>query len=184
MSNSVQVITKLPAALNKLAKVYRSEILEGFSESLDEIRRVAALRYIIPDKHPNKSISQKYRLQPTDPVKLTSRTGALKKMLLMGVGKWQKGTSTLKSDSAAVQATVKTISKNTYHEEYEGTIGYVIKDPSKISSKRTIEQLKARFYRWDHPGNKRPFLQPAAKDVGMKGVENSVKKRLRAIGVL
>lgn len=187
MATYCKLETTLPKESLKISKAYRQEILNSLDDTLDKIRTIAEAQYIIPDKYKDKGIRYKYKHQKTDPVKLTSRTGALKKMLHTGVGQWKKGTSTHKSMSPAIQVVSKATQKNTKEEQYEGTISAIIKDRGAISSRRTSQQLMGRFF-WDLPngvrGKRRPFLTAAEKDVDVSGVENLAQTRLRRIGVL
>lgn len=183
----VTIITKLPEDMAKLGKQYRKEILRAMDSHLDQIRLVAERDYLLPDMYKGKLLREKYRLQKSHPTKLTSRTGALKKMLKYNVGKWVEGTSRHKSESPAVQCLNRTVNKNAFEEMYEGTIGFTIKNPGAISSKRTNQELAARFW-WDMKsgirGKRRPFLSAAANDLGMQALEAAARKRLSALGVL
>jgi hypothetical protein len=186
METSVTIITKLPEDMAKLGKLYRKEILRAMDKHLDNIRVVAERDYLIPDRYPGKKLRDKRKLQPSHPTKLTSRTGVLKKMLLYNVGRWNEGTSRHKSESPAVQCLNKTINKNAFEEMYEGTIGFTIRQPGAISSKRTNQELAARFW-WDTygiRGKKRPFLTAAATSLGMQALEAEARKRLTVLGVL
>lgn len=183
---NVQVINKLTGRMLKTSKRYRQAILDSLDESIDEMRDVTEKEFLIPDRYKNKGLRYKLKHQKSHPTKLTSRTGALKKMIYTGKRKWRKGTSTHKSESPAVQCKSRTTNKNTAKEMYEGTIGYIVKNPSAISSKRTKAQLIGRFL-WDTPrgikGKRRPLFTGAADKVGLRGVEENAKRRLAAIGV-
>jgi hypothetical protein len=187
MGIGVSVKVKLPYESAKMGKIYRRAILDALAEALDKIRINSDKDYIIPDAFKGFSLREKYRRQKSNPTKLTSRTGALKKMLNSGVGKWTRGTSTYKSIGPAIQSIIKTKNKNYYTEGYEGTIGFSITNPVAISSKRSSAQLAARFF-WDLPsgvrGKRRPFLTSASKDLSLVDLEELVKKRLKVIGLL
>lgn len=188
MATHMKIITDLPKEMKKLNTKYRQSVLDAMAEHLDDIRERAIDKYIIPDVHPDKSVRAKTRLQKTDPKRLTSRTGALLKMLRTGKGQWTKGPVRRISRSPAVVCTVRTFNKNTNFENYEGRIGYNIKDPSQISKKRTAQQLAGRFF-WDLPngvrGRRRPFLSAASVDLFAAGnFRAHVVKRLKAIGAL
>lgn len=169
-----------------VSKRLRQEILGSMDDYMDEVRRVALAKYIIPDKHPGVKLSLKYKKQPSDPVRLTSRTGALRKMLQTGTGQWKKGSSIHRSVSPAIQVENKTLNKNTTIESYEGKMSYNIKNPSSISSKRTAQELRMRFrHETGIRGKKRPFLKAAAeRDVTLYKIETLAKNRLSKIGVL
>lgn len=169
-----------------MGKKLRQEVLNSMDDYFDEVRRVALAKYIIPDKYPGQKLRVKNKKQPADPVRLTSRTGALKKMIQTGTGSWKKGSSTHRSTSPAIQIVNKTMNKNTTIETYEGKLSYSIKDPGAISSKRTAQELRMRFkHETGVRGKKRPFLTAAAeRDVTLDKIERIAKNRLARIGIL
>lgn len=179
-------ITKLVGRSLLISKACRQGVLNAMDDHMDKIRDVADKVYLIPDKYPGKSLKYKLKYQKSDPHRLTSRTGAYKKMLYMGKGQWKKGSSTHVSDGPAVQGRNKTINKNTTVESYEGTLSYNIKNASAISSKRTAQQLKMRFLHDTGSGlkgKKRAGIPTAGKALGMQDLEVAAKKRLSALGV-
>lgn len=183
----ITVVNKLTGKMLKTSKKGRLAILNALDDIVDEIRDVTEKDFLIPDRYKAHNLRYKIKHQPPDPVKLTSRSGALKKMIYTGKGKWKKGTSTHISDSPAIQGKNRTINKNTKEESYESTISYNIKSAAAISSKRTSSQLIFRL-KWDTPtgikGRRRPLFSGAAKTVGLGGVELIAKKRLKEIGIL
>lgn len=187
MATGIKVETKLPKEMRKLNVEYRQAVLQAIADHLDLVRLLAAKKYIIPDMYPNRSLRAKTRLQKTHPTKLTSRTGALLKMLNLGVDKWTKGTSRYSSKSPAVQAAAFTKNPGKTTESYVGTIGYEIKEPYQISKKRSARQLAGRFL-WDLPGGvrgvSRPFLSAANEELGVASLERAARKRLSKLGVL
>lgn len=190
MSSSVTVtgVEKLTGELRKLNIEYRQSVLDAMADYLDLVRILAAKKYIIPDRHKDKCKRQKYRLQPTDSTRLTSRSGALLKMLRTGIDKWSKGPSTRTSKSIAIQGRVTTLKAGTKEENYEGKLSYNIAVPYDISKVSSKQQLQLRFA-WDGPsgirGKRRPFLSAANEElITQSALERKAKQRLQRLGLL
>jgi hypothetical protein len=180
-------VGNLPQELKKLNIQYRQSVLDAMADTLDLTRMLAMKKYIIPDAYPGESLRKKTRLQKTNPTRLTSRTGALLKMLKTGIDVWEKGPGTRRSPSPALQGYVRTTAGGKETESYIGTLTVNVKDPFLISKKRTKAQLAGRFL-WDLPGGvrgvKRPFLTAALKELGAATIERKAKERLSRLGVL
>ena len=159
----VEVNTKqLDARLRRVIRRYRLEMFREMGATLDKIRKVAAEKYIIPasvDMYKAKiSLRQLYRIQPSDPHRLTSRTGILKKILLEdtkdpGRGEWNyrevnytyKGfqhtaAKTGTSETSALKSTVKVVEGlGTASEIYEGSIKTNIRAVPKTKKSQWAE---------------------------------------------
>ncbi len=186
MAKGVIVKNTLTPQTKRICKEFRVQIMNAIADSFDHIREVAAAKYIIPNK---VGIERRpwilAKMQPSDPVRLTSRTGALIKMLKIK-GRRQMGNRRMLQHSPGIQYFInignKGISKN---ETYVATMNAIIKDASAVSSRVTSKQLAARFF-WDLPrgirGRRRPFVTPAAEEEPMN-FSRLVKAKLDRLGV-
>ena len=159
----LKVDTKqLDVRLRRVIRKYRLEMFREMGATLDKIRKVAAEKYIIPasvDMYKARiSLRELYRIQPSNPRRLTSRTGILKKILLEdtkkpGQGKWKyrevnytyKGfqhtaAKTGTSETSALKSTVKVVSGlGTAKEIYEGNIKTNIRAVPKTNKSQWAE---------------------------------------------
>ena len=182
--------------IDKINKSYRYATMISLTQSLDNIRHRAAREGIIP-KSPDLANEKRpwvlSKKQPSDPVRVTFRTGALFKMLT-DRGKW-KGLKTLATGykSTTKQVTMQTRALKgvvkvtqgfrTGAEHYEATLRVKIENTSGLVYRRTrtsrdvegnhysysydSESKKTLAMRFRHEtgirGHKRPFIRPAAE---------------------
>jgi hypothetical protein len=185
---------KHPGKFGRIVKKSRIETFQELARSLDEIRYIAATKYIIPDANPQeRRLKEKRRLQPSHPTKLTSRTGALVRMLNRSNDKssfgkkWVIGNKTMTLSTEALKGMVKVTSGfKGEKEEYVATLKLDITSTQglaramvlnktdiegknyKTAWKPETKQTLAIRFKHDTPGirgHRRPFITPAAEEV-------------------
>lgn len=170
--NSLTVKNTFTLRSKRLSKEIRLAIMREMARGFDNIRRNAFQVYMIPNLMGRERRLNILRIkQKTHPTKLTSRTRALEKMLLLNVGKWRYGSKTADSKSSAVNIRIRTTEQNSNTTEMQGIMridtANVDVESFSIKKRLTSQQLIARFF-WDRPsgirGKRRPFIAPAAID--------------------
>jgi hypothetical protein len=187
MTTNVELdISKFLPWQKKVLAKYRFFIMQSVAETLDNTRQRAVKKYIIPRRNTSeRRLSKLYKIQPTNPTKLTERTGALNKMLLEDTSppgrRWTRGEKVLKMSTSAMRAVVRTTGGfNQITETWRGDLFSDIKsvalysqfrhrmdiEGQKFKVLRETAQTLAMRFRHDTGirGFKRPFLTPAAQD--------------------
>jgi hypothetical protein len=177
---SVQLIgaEKLEGDLKRIALRYRKDIIRMAGESVNDIRKIAQDKYIIkrtvPHLEGRGSLWRLYKLQPSDPIRLTGRTGWLQGAL-RDVPSWSEneGSRRVTKTDRALKTTVTVSSPGVVKEEtYRITLS-------------TIENLEAKYlFRFKHEkglrGHARPFIDPAAHEYTFQ-FEKKIKEKNEAL---
>lgn len=189
-SGAVIVQNTLTPRMKVIAVEYRQAILDAFAKNIDSIRQRTIDKYVIPNPEPRERRPRVLRGKyPSDPNRLTSRTGAFAKMMKTNIGKWSITKRSRISRSAAVNAIVTVTSKGTIEPEtYSGKITANVTDVEKFTRDKyaTKQKLMARFFH-DYPrgirGKRRPNITPAAIDENIN-FEKIVAAKLAAIDAI
>lgn len=173
----------------RVARKHREEIFRSLASSIDSIRESAKNDYIIPNNTGTRHPYWSRKKQPSNPTRLTSRTGNLVKML-GNKGSWTFSAKQAKFHSTAFNGTIRiTGGELTPTEQYMATLRVDINDasllstkvnrqmiqytrkghvpygePSTITIRETKQTLAIRFkHETGIRGSRRPFMTPAAQ---------------------
>ena len=188
-------INRFRDQIKKNAKQYRRGVQRALADFMTETRISAAKEQMIANRFP--SIQNPYylrRKQPSDPTRLTSRTGKLKYMLEKTTRQWSGfGNILVKENTPGLAGLIRT-ERSGEIEAFKGTYRVDINPDSRLtavgprgegSQKRhhmPIESTRTLAMRFRHEtgirGKARPFMHPAAQSrlaILRAGVEQAVK---------
>lgn len=150
-------------SLNKEQKEMHRDIMTRLTVNMDNIRKKAADKFIIPRRagkpHGNLHIALRalYKMQPTDPRRLTERTGLLKDILKSN-GTWSRSLRNMRL--RASEHLLFWIKPQKEGSRYSYLMNLAIMPRGSKAVKNRIENE----IRGSQSGVKRPFFEPAIMD--------------------
>lgn len=175
--------------VKRLLRKYRFDIFKEMARVLDLSRQRAADKYIIPAKYDiyreKISIRQLYRLQPSDPSRVTSRTGILKRALTekakpagrhwrhtkasagSGDFRWIVAKQSRLENTSVLKGLIKVVSgAGTSVETYRGTLRVQVSAVPKTKGK--VWDTKDRSTAWLREGRMGKLRRETPQTVAMR----------------